>query len=649
MYYSNEEMFLCNSVGTLDWNVQKELDFEEETVHKDDTDARLIVVLGNLNKLQRAIQLADKVEGRTVSNEKIKKFTEVEGKRFAIPVNGDEDNLAIFEIKHAEENDGTGFNGAVIKCVKGGGEYNGKTIAWADGSKGWGNLFKIQSPAAFIKTVRELWNDWIVNDFCQIARNNPFNQFHDLVKMIKSYNNTTNNEDKIREEEPITFGIGASMMGIGMSLASYVKGFEGITFKAYSGCVSKDMLEGVRKKLSKMSKKPDWELNSSSNGKLETYTNPAEPLTMVHPPVQENNKIYLMKNCLKKFLNGHGGPAYYSSNKKPVEFMVSTHAKSPKNAEKPAVHKKSKGEPTGGAAPVKPEGSKKLSRGGKSDEDGHWITTKNGNKVFIEDEQPRIYPGLFIYDPIEICGYRRGASLFGSRTDEELLEYSRKGELMKNVDVNKYWNYETNPVSKVGVFEYLGSQIAEDLEPNKRYKVYRPAEEIASPEALKTLYLLPIIDDHQMLGFGDGLMPAEEKGVHGVLGDKAYIQDCYLYCNMRIFSEHLKDQINNGKRQLSMGYRCEYDRTPGTYNGMPYDMKQINIRYNHLALVTEGRMGADVCVMDSIIGLDAKGYVLPEEIDYGIPEVFYSNVSPEVLEVRNDPAMIAYLSRNKGD
>ncbi len=61
--------------------------------------------------------------------------------------------------------------------------------------------------------------------------------------------------------------------------------------------------------------------------------------------------------------------------------------KAPASSEEtPAVHKKSKGEPTGGAAPVKPEGCKKSSGVGKSDEDGHWITTKNGNKVFIEDE-----------------------------------------------------------------------------------------------------------------------------------------------------------------------------------------------------------------------------------------------------------------------
>ncbi len=53
-------------------------------------------------------------------------------------------------------------------------------------------------------------------------------------------------------------------------------------------------------------------------------------------------------------------------------------------------------------------------------------------------------------------------------------------------DVNGYMTIQGNPISKEGVFDYLGSQLpgapAEDA--NKIFKVYRPAEELEKPETL---------------------------------------------------------------------------------------------------------------------------------------------------------------------
>lgn len=54
-----------------------------------------------------------------------------------------------------------------------------------------------------------------------------------------------------------------------------------------------------------------------------------------------------------------------------------------------------------------------------------------------------------------------------------------------------------------------------------------------------------------------------------------------------------------------MGYFCDYELTPGTFNGIHYDAVQRNIRGNHIALVEEGRMGSDVRVMDRKITMDS--------------------------------------------
>ena len=175
----------------------------------------------------------------------------------------------------------------------------------------------------------------------------------------------------------------------------------------------------------------------------------------------------------------------------------------------------------------------------------------------------------------------------------------------KIIDHNDYWYIKDNPLSKVGVFPYLGRQISEDLEPDKIYMVLRPEEELNSEETLNSFKLIPIVDDHTMLGTKPGMQPAEEKGVHGVIGDNVYYKGGKIFGDLKIFSESLKEEIENGKKELSMGYFCDYELKDGEYNGEPYQAIQRNLRINHVALVDEGRMGADVRVMDKRITFDS--------------------------------------------
>jgi hypothetical protein len=67
--------------------------------------------------------------------------------------------------------------------------------------------------------------------------------------------------------------------------------------------------------------------------------------------------------------------------------------------------------------------------------------------------------------------------------------------------------------------------------------------------------------------------------------------------------------VETGKRQeLSCGYTCDLDPTPGEYQGERYDAIQRNIRGNHVALVTRGRAGPT-----ARIRLDAEGAVMKED------------------------------------
>ena len=82
---------------------------------------------------------------------------------------------------------------------------------------------------------------------------------------------------------------------------------------------------------------------------------------------------------------------------------------------------------------------------------------------------------------------------------------------MKQVDHNQFWLIKDNPITKAGVFPYFGRQISPSLEPDKIYQVYRPAGEIK--KAADTFKLVPLVDDHTMLG--PTLPPPNKKACTG--------------------------------------------------------------------------------------------------------------------------------------
>jgi hypothetical protein len=191
---------------------------------------------------------------------------------------------------------------------------------------------------------------------------------------------------------------------------------------------------------------------------------------------------------------------------------------------------------------------------------------------------------------------------------------SKDSESAQKRDLNDFIEVKGNNISKVGVFPYSGGQLGyPELEPDKIYMVYRPEESLSEPETIESFKLLPLTDEHEMLGSEDGTMPAEQKGVHGVIGEDVYFEAPYLKANLKIFSEKLKNLINEGKKELSIGYRCLYEKISGVYNGDSYDFIQREIRGNHLALVSEGRSGPDVSVMDKYkFTYDTIGMIHPD-------------------------------------
>lgn len=173
----------------------------------------------------------------------------------------------------------------------------------------------------------------------------------------------------------------------------------------------------------------------------------------------------------------------------------------------------------------------------------------------------------------------------------------------KKWDVNGWFEVKRNPISMSGVFDYAGRNLPNAPDPDAIYKVWRPPAELSDPEFLESCRLIPWIDDHTPGMVGDseeGLTPAEECGVHGVTGEDICYDNGVVYSNIKLFSESQRDQIEDGKTELSLGYRAMYDWTPGvTPDGEPYHVVQRKLRGNHLASVDDGRMGSQVAVLDA--------------------------------------------------
>lgn len=209
-------------------------------------------------------------------------------------------------------------------------------------------------------------------------------------------------------------------------------------------------------------------------------------------------------------------------------------------------------------------------------------------------------------------------------------------ESARIVDCNGWFEVRDNPLSLVGIFPYSGRSIGAS-DPDRIYYVLRPEDELSSPECVNSFKLLPWVDEHTMLGEKFGT-PAEQKGIQGVIGEDVYYKDGTLFGNIKVFSDKMATLIESGKKELSCGYGCEYELTPGIWNGQRYDAIQRNIRGNHLALVTSGRMGKEVAVQDRLtFTFDAKELTMADKANQtaeaGSPDLTLKQVMEQLGQI----------------
>lgn len=157
------------------------------------------------------------------------------------------------------------------------------------------------------------------------------------------------------------------------------------------------------------------------------------------------------------------------------------------------------------------------------------------------------------------------------------------------------------PIARIGDQDYLGSEIGLDGdEAGKIIPVHRNPEEVFSDATIASFEGKPVTNDHPPGIIGPDDVTLYEKGhAQNVRKGSGEWSD-YIIADLHIHDRELINAIQNGKREVSCGYECDYIKdADGAYS-------QHNIRGNHIAVVDQGRAGKRAAILDSKIEQTAE-------------------------------------------
>lgn len=158
-------------------------------------------------------------------------------------------------------------------------------------------------------------------------------------------------------------------------------------------------------------------------------------------------------------------------------------------------------------------------------------------------------------------------------------------------------------LTRTGIFKYQNPDGSVRRE-------YRPAEEVFKQDSLASFAGRPLTIGHRL----DAVDSASWREVAvGDVRDDAHREGQFVRATVQVNDANTIRRVDSKELvEVSCGYRCDLDSTPGTFQGEAYDAIQRNIRLNHVALLPpdHGRAGPDVKLL-----LDSNQDVLVENPD----------------------------------
>lgn len=157
-------------------------------------------------------------------------------------------------------------------------------------------------------------------------------------------------------------------------------------------------------------------------------------------------------------------------------------------------------------------------------------------------------------------------------------------------------NVERTPIGGLRVDAAItrcGILVYRDTAGNE-FREFVPPDEVFRDDSLATLRDAPVTDGHP----SDLVTPDTFRSVsRGHVADTPRRDGDLACAPLAIDDAGLIREVDSGERKdISAGYVCDIDPTPGVYEGQPYDRVQRNRRYNHVAVLPPGagRAGPEV-------------------------------------------------------
>jgi hypothetical protein len=188
-------------------------------------------------------------------------------------------------------------------------------------------------------------------------------------------------------------------------------------------------------------------------------------------------------------------------------------------------------------------------------------------------------------------------------------------------------------VTRTGIFLYSNADgsIRREL---------RHPDDVWDSDSIASMELIPVTNNHP----DEKLVNAKnfKKLAIGYTGETIKKDGDYILANVVISDQDGVDWIKNqGRKELSLGYTVDLHPEAGSYNGEPYDFRQKNIRYNHLAIVNQARAGGE-----ARIALDSQDTV---EILTEVEQMAKRKIKIDEEEVMVEPQTADYVDRLLAD
>lgn len=134
---------------------------------------------------------------------------------------------------------------------------------------------------------------------------------------------------------------------------------------------------------------------------------------------------------------------------------------------------------------------------------------------------------------------------------------------------------------------------------------YRPRVQVADQRAVDSFKLVPFTNNHP-----PEMVTADNARQYmaGAVGQDVHMDGDWLVGTIAVFDAATVRDMESGKTEVSNGYDCDLDMTPGVSpEGEHYDAIQTNITGNHVALVWNARAGHEAAIR-----MDAAAMVTDE-------------------------------------